>query len=170
MMGGRLWLDTSTGAGSCFRFSVQAPKADKPSTETSLPIRSSRPLSILVVEDNRVNQKLILKLLERAGHLTALANNGREALELIETSHFDLALMDVQMPEMDGVETTFRIRHRENLAGAQRMPIIGLTAHAMKGDRERFLAAGMDDYLSKPVAVEDLYAALSRAVSEPITE
>jgi signal transduction histidine kinase/CheY-like chemotaxis protein len=170
MMGGRLWLDTSTAAGSCFRFSVQAPKAEKPATEIAAPVRPSRPLSILVVEDNRVNQKLILKLLERAGHLTALANNGKEALELIESSHFDLALMDVQMPEMDGVETTFRIRHRENLAGAQRMPIIGLTAHAMKGDRERFLAAGMDDYLSKPVAVEDLYAALSRAVTAPVTE
>jgi len=170
MMGGRLWLDTSTEAGSCFRFCVQAPKADKPVTEVSKPVRPASPLSILVVEDNRVNQKLILKLLERAGHLTALANNGKEALALIETSHFDLALMDVQMPEMDGVETTFRIRHRENLSGAQRMPIIGLTAHAMKGDRERFLSAGMDDYLSKPVAVEDLYAALSRAVTAPVTE
>jgi len=70
----------------------------------------------------------------------------------------------------DNSKTTFRIRHRENLSGAQRMPIIGLTAHAMKGDRERFLSAGMDDYLSKPVAVEDLYAALSRAVTAPVTE
>ncbi|MBM3787488.1 MAG: response regulator [Acidobacteria bacterium] len=166
-LGGRLWLENSSSNGSCFRFTVDVAPAEKPSEIISIQPSPARPLSILVVEDNRVNQKLILKMLARAGHLTSLANNGREALEQIANSSFDLILMDVQMPEMDGVETAFRIRHMENLSGAPRMPIIGLTAHAMKGDRERFLAAGMDDYLPKPVSFETLNAALAKAVAAP---
>jgi putative nucleotidyltransferase with HDIG domain len=120
-------------------------------------------LSILVVEDSEVNQLVIVNLLRAHGHQVAVANNGAEALELLEKDSYDLILMDILMPTMDGLETTRRIRKREEGTG-HHIPIIALTAHAMYGDREKFLAAGMDDYLAKPVRMEELYQALERAV------
>lgn len=120
-----------------------------------------KPLRILVAEDNVVNQKLIVRLLEKKGHLVAIANDGAEALANIEWERFDLILMDVQMPRMGGLEVTQRIRALERKSG-DHVPIFAMTAHAMKGDRERCLAAGMDDYLSKPIDTTELYEKLGR--------
>jgi two-component system, sensor histidine kinase and response regulator len=117
----------------------------------------SRALSILVAEDNAVNQRLILRLLEKRRHSVKLAANCREAVALIEQQAFDLVFMDIQMPEMDGLAATARIPELERASGSARhIPIIALTAHAMKGDQERFLASGMDGYLSKPLQPQDL--------------
>jgi len=112
-------------------------------------------LRVLLAEDNAVNQRLAVRLLEKRGHHIVLAANGREALEAIEKESFDLVLMDVQMPEMDGFEATAALRQTEHASGAH-LPVIALTAHAMKGDRERCLAAGMDGYLAKPINPEEL--------------
>ncbi|MCS6977050.1 MAG: response regulator [Gemmatales bacterium] len=119
---------------------------------TSVP----RPRRILLAEDSPVNQKLAVALLERRGHQVRVARTGREALTLLEQEPFDLILMDVQMPEMDGFEATEAIRRREAIHGGH-IPIIALTAHAMKGDRERCLEAGMDAYLAKPIRAQELY-------------
>lgn len=118
-------------------------------------------LRILVVEDNLVNQRLAVRLLEKRGHHVAVAGNGRQALEALEKEPFDLVLMDMQMPEMDGFEATAAIRKMER-ANDHRLPIVALTAHAMKGDREKCLAAGMDGYLSKPIRPQELDAILQR--------
>jgi PAS domain S-box-containing protein len=116
-------------------------------------------LKILLAEDNLVNQRLAVRLLEKRGHRVIVAGNGREALHALDQQSFDLIFMDVQMPEMDGLEATAAIREKEK--GTRfRQPIIALTAHAMKGDREKCLAAGMDAYLSKPIRPQDLDAAL----------
>jgi CheY-like chemotaxis protein len=116
-------------------------------------------LRILVVEDNLVNQRLATRLLEKRGHHVAVAGDGKQALSALEKERFDLVLMDMQMPEMDGFEATAEIRKREK-ANEQRLPIVALTAHAMKGDREKCLAAGMDGYLSKPIRPQELDAVL----------
>jgi two-component system sensor histidine kinase/response regulator len=109
-----------------------------------------RPLRILVAEDNPVNQQLALHLLERRGHSAVVAENGREALAAMKKHRFDMVLMDVQMPEMGGLETTRAIREREKSTG-EHVPIVAMTAHAMQGDREHCLEAGMDGYLAKPL-------------------
>lgn len=123
-----------------------------------------RKLKILVVEDNPVNQKLAMKMLEKRGHRVVVAENGREALEIYENEWVDLILMDVQMPEMDGFEATRAIREKES---GGHVPIVAMTAHAMKGDRERCLEAGMDDYVSKPVKAEELFSAIERVALAP---
>jgi two-component system, sensor histidine kinase and response regulator len=117
--------------------------------------RTLSPSRILLAEDNAVNQRLAMRILEKAGHTVVLANNGREALAALQTQAFDLILMDVQMPEMDGFEATRAIRKSE--AGRNtHIPIVAMTAHAMTGDRERCLSAGMDDYISKPIRAAEL--------------
>jgi CheY-like chemotaxis protein len=109
-------------------------------------------LRVLVAEDNLVNQLLVTRLLEKKGHRVVMTSNGREALEALEKESFDLVLMDVQMPEMDGLEATAALRQKEKLKGdGIHQHVVALTAHAMKGDRERCLAAGMDAYLVKPI-------------------
>ena len=130
------------------------------------PARRARSLRILLVEDNRVNQFLAMELLTVRGHSVNVATGGREAIALYERDRFDLILMDVQMPDMDGLEAVAAIRAREK-AGAPRTPIVAMTAHAMKGDRERFLEAGMDEYVSKPIRVEDLFDAIERVLPSP---
>jgi signal transduction histidine kinase/PleD family two-component response regulator len=112
-------------------------------------------LKILLAEDNTVNQRLVVRLLEKRGHRVTVAANGLEALAILQKDAFDLVLMDVQMPEMDGLETTAAIREREMRTG-DRLIVIALTAHAMKGDREKCIAAGMDGYLSKPIRPQEL--------------
>jgi signal transduction histidine kinase/CheY-like chemotaxis protein/ligand-binding sensor domain-containing protein len=116
-------------------------------------------LKALLVEDNAVNQTLASRLLKKRGISVVLANNGREALDQLEKQKFDVILMDVEMPEMDGISATAAIRERERLNG-QHVPIIAMTAHAMKGDRDRFLGAGMDAYVSKPIGFEELFAVI----------
>jgi signal transduction histidine kinase/DNA-binding response OmpR family regulator/HPt (histidine-containing phosphotransfer) domain-containing protein len=124
----------------------------------------ARRLKVLVAEDNVVNQKLAVRLLEKQGHTAALAVNGKEALALLEKETFDLVLMDVQMPEMGGFEATAAIRDRER-ATSSHVPIIAMTAHAMKGDRERCLAAGMDDYVAKPVQAAKLNEVIAEVMA-----
>jgi CheY-like chemotaxis protein len=110
----------------------------------------SVPLHVLLAEDNAVNQLLAIRLLEKRGHLVKVTSNGREALDALERDAYDLVLMDVQMPEMDGIEATIALREREKITGGHQ-PVVALTALVIKGDKERCLAAGMDGYLSKPI-------------------
>jgi signal transduction histidine kinase/DNA-binding response OmpR family regulator len=127
------------------------------------PAEGARPLGVLLAEDNTVNQRLALRLLEKQGHQVVVANNGREAVEAVERETFDVVLMDVQMPQMNGFEATAAIRAAERGTG-RHVPIIALTAHAMKGDRERCLAAGMDGHVTKPIqgkALMELLAGLT---------
>jgi CheY-like chemotaxis protein len=124
-------------------------------------------LKILLAEDNAVNQMLAVRLLAKRGHTVTVAKTGKLALEAHETKFFDLVLMDVQMPEMDGLEATIAIRQREKTSG-KHIPIIAMTAHAMVGDRERCLKAGMDGYVTKPLSVGALFAAIDDLVHSPM--
>jgi signal transduction histidine kinase/DNA-binding response OmpR family regulator len=121
------------------------------------------PLNILLAEDNKVNQKFALRVLDKAGHITTVVNNGREAVDAMGDNKFDVILMDVQMPEMDGYEATAEIRRLEQQAGTH-IPIIALTAHAMKGDREKCLEAGMDGYITKPIKSKTLLAEITNVM------
>ena len=123
--------------------------------------KTAHPKSVLLAEDSLINQKLAIGLLEKWGHRVTVANDGLEAVQLSGEQAFDLVLMDVQMPEMDGLDATRSIRRREQLTGVH-LPILAMTAHAMKGDRERCLEAGMDDYMMKPIRAEQLFHALER--------
>jgi CheY-like chemotaxis protein len=122
-----------------------------------------KPLRVLLAEDSDVNQRLAQGILKKYGHQVVVANNGKEAVDLFDAESFDLILMDVQMPDVDGLEATRLIRAREQQRGGH-VPIIALTAHAMKGDRERCLAAGMDAYVSKPVRMHSLYEVIRGVV------
>ena len=166
-MGGELKVRSRLGVGSVFYFdcvlqlpgeqskSIQGPRE----IQTQLP--QSRPLHILVAEDNVVNQTLILRILEKAGHRVTLAGDGSKALELYQNDSFDLVLMDIQMPLKDGVEATAGIRAIEAERQLTKTPVIALTAHALEGDREKYLALGMDGYLSKPVNRAELLRTLA---------
>ena len=123
--------------------------------ETSVPPAGGRALRILLAEDNEYNQKVAVGMLTLDGHTVTIANNGREAVEIFRSQPFDIVLMDVQMPEMDGVLATELIRDWQRTSGI-RVPIIAMTAHAMAGDRERYLACGMDDYIAKPISRDEL--------------
>jgi len=136
------------------------PPAPAPPDVTTSATRAQG-LRILVAEDNPVNQRMAVRLLEKRGHSVVVAENGKRAVEVLERGSFDLVLMDVQMPDMSGLEATAVIRDKELLTGAH-VPIVGVTAHAMKGDRERCLEAGMDEYLSKPLRAAELFDALDR--------
>jgi CheY-like chemotaxis protein len=120
-------------------------------------------LRILLAEDNAVNQKLAVRLLEKAGHRVTVAFNGLEAIAAVDRDPYDVVFMDVQMPEMDGWEATRRIREREQHSG-RHLTIVAMTAHAMKGDRERCLDAGMDDYIAKPLRMEELLRVLAPCI------
>ena len=137
----------------------------QPAAPAVTPTRAARRLRVLVAEDNAVNQKLAQHLLERRGHTPILVANGREACETTLRDRFDLVLMDRQMPEMDGFEATASIRARERQTGAPRVPIIALTAHAMQGDRQRCLDAGMDGYVAKPVKPVELFEVIDRVIA-----
>ena len=173
MMSGDLRVESTVGQGSTFRFTVRMGVQDgtcpMPPHEVMAPSPSgppARPLRILLAEDNLINQKVSLWALENAGHQVSVANNGREAVSALDGDPFDLVLMDVQMPEMDGLEATATIRQAERRTG-RHVPIIALTAHAMKGDRERFLAAGMDGYVTKPIRQQELWQEIEQCVPLP---
>ena len=127
-----------------------------------------RPARILLVEDNVVNQMVAEAMLERRGFEVVVAGNGREGAELFQQGRFDLVLMDIQMPEMDGFEALAAIRAFEEGTG-RRTPVVALTAHALKEDRERCLAAGMDDYLSKPIEASRLYEVIRSVLDGRLT-
>jgi PAS domain S-box-containing protein len=142
-----------------------AGSATAPSTaNASGPAKRRRSLRVLLAEDSPINQKLAVALLGQQGHSVVVANNGRDALAQLEGQRFDLILMDVQMPEMDGLEAAAAVRAREKETGGH-VPIVAMTAHAMKGDRERCLDAGMDDYVSKPIEPNELWRAIEKVVS-----
>ncbi len=134
-------------------FGARSSEAVKVKTVVDQSIGANHPLRILLAEDNVVNQKVALKILDRMGYRADVASNGKEAVDAVGRQSYDVVLMDVQMPEMDGVQATAKIRDQ---FGEQRPWIIALTANALRGDRERYLGVGMDDYLSKPIKVEEL--------------
>jgi CheY-like chemotaxis protein len=137
------------------------PEESKTETKLDPQMAENLPLRILLVEDNAVNQKLALRLLEQMGYRADLAGNGLEAIQAVGRQKYDVVLMDVQMPEMDGLEASRQICAR--WPRGERPHIIAMTANAMQGDRERCLAAGMDDYVSKPIRVNELVSALGKA-------
>jgi CheY-like chemotaxis protein len=171
-MGGIIWVESEPGRGSTFHFKVRlglqklptrsTVTVDRPAP-TRLPAADQRRFRILLAEDNLVNQKVAVRFLEKKGHAVVVTGSGKDALDAWREQPFDLVLMDVQMPEMDGFEATAIIREQEK-SGAKHIPIIAMTAHAMVGDRERCLAAGMDDYVSKPIKAANLFAAIERVM------
>jgi PAS domain S-box-containing protein len=168
LMGGVIAVDSTPGQGTTVWFTVPlrqaAPVQSESATAPRPPARVRGPLRVLVAEDNAVNRVYAERLVRELGHVAVAVEDGRAALRALADGGFDLVLMDVQMPGTDGVQATRSIRAGEVPGLDPALPVIAMTAHAMKGDRERFLAAGMDDYVSKPVAPEELEAALARAV------
>ena len=161
MMGGKLAVASTPDVGSTFSFELEFREAKPVIAEHQEPAVPTRSLNLLVAEDNQVNSIILRRVLERAGHTVHTVANGRLALEALNNQSFNAVLMDVHMPEMDGLEATRRIRQLERQIGAH-TPIIALTALALKGDAERCLEAGMDAYLSKPVNTSELFALLAR--------
>jgi len=169
LMNGKIWAESKLNTGTAFFFTVPVvvvhvcPQFTPTLSEIDLEALSSVKLSILLAEDNLINQKLAKRVLEKRGHKITIANNGLEAIKLIEANprEFAVVLMDCQMPEMSGFEATAEIRQRESSNGF-RLPVIAMTANAMTGDRERCLDAGMDDYISKPFDAHDLVEMVER--------
>jgi PAS domain S-box-containing protein len=181
LMGGKIWVESELGKGSIFHFTSRfeltgaVPRmtaSEDPKAIRSLPAgpavsdtsKAPQGMKILLAEDNAVNRRLAIALLQKRGHRIAATENGQEALDALERENFDLVLMDVQMPVLDGFDAIRAIRAKEQSSDSH-LPIIALTAHAMKGDRERCLAAGADEYVTKPIRIPDLLAAIDRATN-----
>ena len=160
LMGGRIWVDSQVGRGSSFHFTVRlrAEGTVEGAKKPAEPVfkKAARPLRVLLAEDNEINQQVALEFLEMRGHSVRITPNGMEALAALATDRFDVILMDVQMPVMDGIKATTAIREKEKTTG-QHIPIIAMTGYAMKGDRQRCLDAGMDGYICKPIRSRELY-------------
>ncbi|WP_371322931.1 ATP-binding protein [Dechloromonas sp. ZY10] len=169
LMGGEIELDSEPGRGTCFTFTLPAPpgnaSADLSPVSSAPPASeapSPPPAAILLVDDNRVNRKVVRTLLEKHGFAVSEAEDGEQALAQLATGPFSLVLMDCQMPVMDGYSATRALRQREATEHLPHLPVIALTAAAFENDREQCAAAGMDDFLSKPVVAEQLFAAIKR--------
>ena len=166
-MGGVMEVKSSRGKGSTFSFKLRFEIGEKvaPKDEDLLPIsRTQKPLNILLAEDETVNQKVIRKMLTDKGHKVDAVDNGLEALKLYQLNPYDLILMDIQMPKMDGIEATRKIREMES--HGNHTPIIALTAYALQGDREKFLSIGMNEYISKPVKMGQLFNTIEQVAFE----
>ncbi|MGE4194821.1 MAG: ATP-binding protein [Pseudodesulfovibrio sp.] len=170
LMGGELGLDSAEGKGSTFFFTtrlrvgdVRAVEAEQRAAEAVFP--AMEPINVLLADDNPLNRELASTLQTEQGHSVLAVNNGIEALNALKETDYDLVLMDVQMPIMDGVSATRAIRNPNSGALNPGVPIVALTAHALKGDRERFLQAGMNDYIAKPIKMRDFYNTLARVMS-----
>ncbi len=172
LMGGEIQVKSRPRRGSTFRFSARlqpAPAQEEglaPDQALAVTDDSAPSLDILLVEDTPINQQVAMGMLSRLGHRVTLAENGAEALAALEERDFDLVLMDVQMPVMDGLEATAAIRRRERERGGGHVPIVAMTAHAMKEDRQRCLDAGMDGYLSKPIQLQGLANLIAEITGE----
>ena len=171
LMGGEIWVDGDAGAGSTFSFTARfelskgAPVELAPVAEPAVANGDGRRgLKVLMAEDNTINQKLVSRLLEKRGYSVVTVTDGHEALAALEREPFDVVLMDVHMPSMGGFEATAAIRKRERETPAPPVRIIAMTASAMKGDRERCLAAGMDGYVSKPISDKELFETIEELV------
>jgi signal transduction histidine kinase/CheY-like chemotaxis protein len=169
LMGGAIHLESEVGKGSRFVFEIPCKPADLPSDSFRAVAPAKLPrLRILLAEDNRVNQRVAACMLEKAGHFVTIVSNGVEALDALTRNKFDLVLMDVHMPEMDGLQAVARIRSGERTSGGH-IPVVAMTADAMEGDRTRCLSAGMDAYVSKPVQLSDLLLAIGEALARSVT-
>ncbi|PAY19173.1 hypothetical protein CKO51_12495 [Rhodopirellula sp. SM50] len=168
LMGGRIWVESEAGLGTKFHFTANFELCDQQSSDTASPAdrqRQVRKLRILLAEDGLVNQKVAIGLLTREGHEVVLASDGVEAVDAYDNEEFDLVLMDIQMPTMDGHEATRIIRQKE-LDSRRRTPIVAMTASAMTGDEERCIESGMDAYVAKPVDPETLFDVIARCTDE----
>jgi CheY-like chemotaxis protein len=168
MMGGEIGVHSEPGRGSCFHFTARfgvpaadaaAPAPDRVQAAPAAPARPLQGARVLLVEDNPINQELARELLSRVGVLVSVAADGQEALDAVVPGRFDAVLMDCQMPVLDGYAATRALRRRPQ---GEALPVIAMTANAMAGDREKVLAAGMNDHIAKPIRAAELYATLER--------
>ncbi len=168
LMGGNIDVESQLGQGTTVHVILPFVLLEREASETvQAPPREPRKhLNILLAEDEPLNQLFMQSILKKLGHTVTLANNGQEAMDFLEQNDFDCILMDIQMPVLTGDETTRRIHSSSNIGFKKNIPIIAITAHTQPGDRERFLAAGMDDYLGKPVKIEDLEKVMERNVQK----
>lgn len=172
LMHGRIWVDSEAGRGSAFHFTALLRAAEEGSRDAAeappaVLLQPSRRLKILVFEDNPVNMDVVSRLLERDGHVVAARDDATDAPQAAASDHYDLILMDLQMPAVSGFEATAQIRAAERARRSARVPIVALTARALEGDRERCLEAGMDGYVSKPFFIEDLRREIEHVLRTP---
>ena len=166
LMGGRFEVESEEGQGSTFSFTAQFGRGKATPAPERVEPRRPTGLSILLAEDNVVSRQLAMRILEKQGYSVTCADDGQEALGLLDQLLFDVVLMDVEMPIMNGLDASAAIRAREKVTG-RHIPIIAMTAHVMKGDEQKCLAAGMDGYVSKPIRPADLAEAISRTLASP---